>query len=1103
MKKFIAFIMVLALSFMLFGCDKSNSDIEAIEKVYESLFKDVDRQNVTSDLNFPSSVDEVYIVYLSSDDSVISTTGKVTRGMEDQVIVITINLSKNDQNIEKRVSFVVKKIEHSDTDDKTYIEQVYQKLFENIDKNNITSDLSFVNSFDGVTIKYSSSNESVISSTGKVTRQAVDTKVTIDIELTYNNTKLEKIVEFTVKKVDEIIPDTKALQAAFDKLVNFKLNAHVVMKGSDSGEYTVDYLYDTDKIAWVDSEGFEYYVVYENNSIYGIYNDEDGNYYKTEYDTDEFYLMIQYYGGFDDFYFDELDANDFEYKDGYYVPKADKLQDVAKLVIGDFDYEDTDSSATDVFNYFKIKVENETVVEIVCESVYNEITTDATTTDTYKYTLTFTDYNKVNITLPTISDEPDPTQINEIPEVYETENDLSVYTGGNVTGILGQYMYISNGNQSLTLYFDKNSEVDYSNVKIGDYIEVLGIKTEYKGLVEVSTITSLTIKEEKYQVFPAVDVTTLSELNKVTQQGTKVNLKNVVVKSVYEKSGTRGDYKLTVTDGTTDMLVFIKSVNESSYHDQLAALAVGDCINLNNFVVSWYNGVQVMAINDSLITDSYGLKIGTTVITVEFETELSDALNGIVLSYVTKDGEEPVELSACTVDSSTYNKSVAGTYLVTITYNDSSATVKIIVKRALTDAFKSDDATNLKGLSEKYSLTVGLPSTGDVNVLVFPIAFTDQTVPTNYKDTLTKAFNGTSEETGWESLNSYYQKSSYGKLNISATVMDVYNTNEKFNQSADYDSAIDLTYLHQVLSYYDSTINYNDYDANNDGYIDCVYLVYLAPYSTEDDSVWWAFTSKDETPEKYDDKQTDFYMFLSYDFFTDPFIMDDEDESKDVYININSQTIIHETGHALGLDDYYDYDISKGPVGGIGGGDMMDYNVGDHNAYSKTLLGWITPTILINKDYTATLKSFGASGDAIIVAKDWNNSYFGEYYIIDFYTCDGLNEASKGTSGLFAVNGVRIYHIDSTLSKTKDSIWEVTEYDNSYTAHKLIKLIEADGRNDIESTTSSIYGGYSEDSDLFQANDSIELKWYDGTIATTMTVNQITTDGANISFTFK
>ena len=333
--------------------------------------------------------------------------------------------------------------------------------------------------------------------------------------------------------------------------------------------------------------------------------------------------------------------------------------------------------------------------------------------------------------------------------------------------------------------------------------------------------------------------------------------------------------------------------------------------------------------------------------------------------------------------------------------------------------------------------------------------------------------------------------------------MDVYNTNEKFDKTANYDSAIDLTYLHQSLAYYDSTINYNDYDANDDGYIDCVYLVYLAPYSTADDSIWWAFTSKDETSKKYDDKQTDFYMFLSFDFFNDPFIMDDEDESKDVYININSQTIIHETGHALGLDDYYDYDTSKGPAGGIGGGDMMDYNVGDHNAYSKTLLGWITPTVLINKDYTATLKSFGASGDAIIVAKDWNNSYFGEYFIIDFYTCNGLNTASKGTSGLFAINGVRIYHIDSTLSKTKDSIWEITEYDNSYTAHKLIKLIEADGRNDIESTIGSIYGGHSEDSDFVQANDCIELKGYGGTIATTMTGNQITTDGANISFIYK
>ena len=53
--------------------------------------------------------------------------------------------------------------------------------------------------------------------------------------------------------------------------------------------------------------------------------------------------------------------------------------------------------------------------------------------------------------------------------------------------------------------------------------------------------------------------------------------------------------------------------------------------------------------------------------------------------------------------------------------------------------------------------------------------------------------------------------------------------------------------------------------------------------------------------------------------------------------------VIHETGHALGLPDYYDYDDTVGPRGGVGGLDMMDANRGDHNCFSKFLLDWMTP----------------------------------------------------------------------------------------------------------------------------------------------------------------
>ena len=49
--------------------------------------------------------------------------------------------------------------------------------------------------------------------------------------------------------------------------------------------------------------------------------------------------------------------------------------------------------------------------------------------------------------------------------------------------------------------------------------------------------------------------------------------------------------------------------------------------------------------------------------------------------------------------------------------------------------------------------------------------------------------------------------------------------------------------------------------------------------------------------------------------------------------------------------DYYNYDAGDessttpylAPAGCL---DMMDFNIGDHMAYSKFLLGWIEPTVI-------------------------------------------------------------------------------------------------------------------------------------------------------------
>lgn len=460
-------------------------------------------------------------------------------------------------------------------------------------------------------------------------------------------------------------------------------------------------------------------------------------------------------------------------------------------------------------------------------------------------------------------------------------------------------------------------------------------------------------------------------------------------------------------------------------------------------------------------------------INVENDTSLKDALSGIYVSVIYEDGSiEEYSIDDLTYKCDNYNQSTGGTFIVEIEVLNNI--INITVEVEAKDYFIPSDIETLDMFAAKNNLTSGMPSVGNSKALVIPVEFTDYKASPNMKSNLEKAFFGTSEDTGWESLTSYYFKSSYGKLNISGTVLDVYNTgNTSKYYNSKYEKGQDADYLiiKDVLEYYDSQIDYSEYDSNNDGYIDALYIVYTAPIDYESDSsLWWAFTYEYFTDdyEYYDGVEADYYCFLGYDFLF-------ETPACGKKLTLNAETIIHETGHLLSLDDYYDYDDSKGPDGGLGGGDMMDYNVGDHNPLSKILLGWVTPYV-VTSSATINISSFGKTGNCILLVDEYSSIY-DEYYLIDYYTPDGLNALEAGNSGLFSVSGIRIYHIDSRTTKTNpESILDIYDYNNSYTSHRLISLIQTSGSNSIDK------GGFSSNNDLLQFNENyIISKWYSKT----------------------
>ena len=153
------------------------------------------------------------------------------------------------------------------------------------------------------------------------------------------------------------------------------------------------------------------------------------------------------------------------------------------------------------------------------------------------------------------------------------------------------------------------------------------------------------------------------------------------------------------------------------------------------------------------------------------------------------------------------------------------------------------------------------PSTGTPKMLVVPVLFSDTNVSTLMHDSetifsdLDKTFNGGKEETGWESVSSFYKKSSYGKLDMSA---DIYNDWIRLDKTLEEVMALDIKtykdptwyvvdYVVEVLK--NQEIDLSQYDSNLDGFIDGIWLVYgvrnYAHYMNASDKMMnllWAYT---------------------------------------------------------------------------------------------------------------------------------------------------------------------------------------------------------------------------------------------------------------------
>ncbi len=327
----------------------------------------------------------------------------------------------------------------------------------------------------------------------------------------------------------------------------------------------------------------------------------------------------------------------------------------------------------------------------------------------------------------------------------------------------------------------------------------------------------------------------------------------------------------------------------------------------------------------------------------------------------------------------------------------------------------------------------GMPTRGTVKVLALLIAFADQPPVTPAESVAARLFGDGEGGFPFESLRNYYRRSSYGQLEIQGDVLGWYTTSYPRSSVTETDSGRESLIEEALMSYYLQGHDFSQYDNDGDGAIDYFCVFWSGPHG-EWASFWWGYyTGMMDSSFRLDGKRLGQYSW-QWELPNYP------------YGDFSPTTVIHETGHALGVPDYYDYDPFVGPPGGVGGLDIMDGTAGDHNCFSKFMLDWITPTVVDAGSRTVTLRASGDTGDALLFFPNAApDKIFDEYFMVQ-NRCRTAND-----TGLFTgTDGLLVWHADARLDSWN---WDYL-YDNSYTEHKLLKLVQADGLEHIENLVS-------------------------------------------------
>ena len=287
------------------------------------------------------------------------------------------------------------------------------------------------------------------------------------------------------------------------------------------------------------------------------------------------------------------------------------------------------------------------------------------------------------------------------------------------------------------------------------------------------------------------------------------------------------------------------------------------------------------------------------------------------------------------------------------------------------------------------------------------------------------------------SVRDYFIEQSYGLLTIDFDIigpLTLTQTHDYYGSAPNSrldDRAAEMVI--EVLKLANSQVNYADYDWDEDGEVDQVYVIYAGKTSdTEEGYIW---------PHEWYLSGAQYYGNGSGRQRLDNVYIDTYAVSNEMADGGNLEgigTACHEFSHCLGFPDYYD----TGYLGGTAAQfwDLMDggsYNgpqkIGEvpcpYTAYERWSAGWIDLIPLTEPCKVVEMPAINEEGVAYVITNTGNKN---EYYILENRQQITFGIGNYG-------HGLMVWHIDYNRSKWQDN--EV----NADKDHQRMTFLPADG----------------------------------------------------------